>query len=1016
MPNPIETNNSSITINKAPPFLELSKDTIQKLGTSDLDIENVLSVWTGLTKCSGFIKDGKRLENMSWRIVNRNLINHHQNQNSKDTEAVKSPGNKLKDSDFLSLLAILADQNLLLRNNQQSQQRPQLPKKKSSKQNLSKRVSLSNELLEKQQASNNNSTQNINHLRPSLFPKKASSSKPLHAQQPQKPSLHEQQQNLIYQSKRSEFDLATLERNADLYDQPNPKYAFGIYDHPSKNNSPDNDNAFNNDLSNDQHKSPPVLARTDTSTSIVRGFSPNQISVRKHNNEEKDSTRRTSATSTNEYEAPVPRKPAANVSSLFGNNYSSNSSSVEPTIPKATSLFQQQQVPPQTDRVERPASLFGNSNNLHSEDEQLFQGQDQHQKHHTHHNQHHHHHHHQHHQHHQHQSPNPAVEELKNGAAEIPDRIKSPIFDQVNISPDLRPRVKPKRNNILNNFSMTSLAQHEESEKTKSINGRDKKMFFIESSPSPTESVGQYIDNKLQQSKDAALQQSDFVPPPPPPPPPTSNTIVDQQQPLKDGEAHLENVPLEKSNSKSLFAGSNAEPAKQIDLDFSSDDSSISDESDWSSMSDGEGSDVDDPHEVNAQWNRTVFKRGEPPPKPAIKRSLLSGLFLNEMQTETEKPQYPQPHFRDPVHQDQPGVLSSSSSSLNFLAKHPMRKADGSAFRAPNDLHHNTAMVSTSHVNVSGLVSEPHHDHLKSFNDNIIEGRSGAGTGSGSAVADDQLSSSLSSVLSKSAFNLTNYFSKQRKNSFSSIVSDRTRTKYAHESRAPPTASTLLPTALATHMFLPNAHQKARSRLAAVVEASSLSNETTRKNSANIDSDDLNVLITEEQAKKSHPPTPKAIPRHQSLISIDDEANVQNKNNNFNISRKLSPKTTRRQMLATELSDSMRKSILWDRKNLYKTTGPSTESVDNTNTEKVYDSEINETPEDGSDGDNGNYPVVGGDEENTTVNNKSNRSSVGEKRPNSATGNGKEETSVRLKYSGGGPDWEDETDFHTRGW
>lgn len=36
-----------------------------------------------------------------------------------------------------------------------------------------------------------------------------------------------------------------------------------------------------------------------------------------------------------------------------------------------------------------------------------------------------------------------------------------------------------------------------------------------------------------------------------------------------------------------------------------------------------------------------------------------------------------------------------------------------------------------------------------------------------------------------------------------------------------------------------------------------------------------------------------------------------------NISRRLSPKTTRKQMLATELSDSLRKSILWDRQYAY---------------------------------------------------------------------------------------------------
>ncbi|CCF60149.1 hypothetical protein KAFR_0J00810 [Kazachstania africana CBS 2517] len=49
---------------------------------------------------------------------------------------------------------------------------------------------------------------------------------------------------------------------------------------------------------------------------------------------------------------------------------------------------------------------------------------------------------------------------------------------------------------------------------------------------------------------------------------------------------------------------------------------------------------------------------------------------------------------------------------------------------------------------------------------------------------------------------------KRTTGSFSSIVSENTRDRYAYESNAPLTAKTILPTALSTHMFIPNSvHQ-----------------------------------------------------------------------------------------------------------------------------------------------------------------------------------------------------------------
>ncbi|CCH46677.1 hypothetical protein BN7_6274 [Wickerhamomyces ciferrii] len=77
-------------------------------------------------------------------------------------------------------------------------------------------------------------------------------------------------------------------------------------------------------------------------------------------------------------------------------------------------------------------------------------------------------------------------------------------------------------------------------------------------------------------------------------------------------------------------------------------------------------------------------------------------------------------------------------------------------------------------------------------------------------------------MISNSVLNLTNYFASRRENSFSSIGSDRTKTKYRHESSAPATASTLLPTTLSTPMLLLNSHQeRALSKLSSVMEMES---------------------------------------------------------------------------------------------------------------------------------------------------------------------------------------------------
>lgn len=84
--------------NTPPPFLELSHSTIYALqgiaqahtSSSVIDIDNVLTLWTTLANSSEYIRNGQRLENISWRVVNRSMLRKQ----------------KFSSHDFFSLLQI----------------------------------------------------------------------------------------------------------------------------------------------------------------------------------------------------------------------------------------------------------------------------------------------------------------------------------------------------------------------------------------------------------------------------------------------------------------------------------------------------------------------------------------------------------------------------------------------------------------------------------------------------------------------------------------------------------------------------------------------------------------------------------------------------------------------------------------------------------------------------------------------------------------------------------------------
>ncbi|GME70607.1 unnamed protein product [Ambrosiozyma monospora] len=87
---------------KSPPFLEISQQTLQLLQQAhpnSIDLQNVLTLCTTLTKTSDFVHHGKRLENISWRVANRNLLLKH-NFSKSDFQSLLKVSLNLPNSQF----------------------------------------------------------------------------------------------------------------------------------------------------------------------------------------------------------------------------------------------------------------------------------------------------------------------------------------------------------------------------------------------------------------------------------------------------------------------------------------------------------------------------------------------------------------------------------------------------------------------------------------------------------------------------------------------------------------------------------------------------------------------------------------------------------------------------------------------------------------------------------------------------------------------------------------------------
>lgn len=89
---------------RPPPFLELSKSTMTMLQRQKqsgqetaIDLDSVMTLWTTLANSSEYVCNGRRLENMSWRVVNKSLLNR----------------SKFNRAELDTLIRISTDQNVI---------------------------------------------------------------------------------------------------------------------------------------------------------------------------------------------------------------------------------------------------------------------------------------------------------------------------------------------------------------------------------------------------------------------------------------------------------------------------------------------------------------------------------------------------------------------------------------------------------------------------------------------------------------------------------------------------------------------------------------------------------------------------------------------------------------------------------------------------------------------------------------------------------------------------------------
>lgn len=264
--------------------------------------------------------------------------------------------------------------------------------------------------------------------------------------------------------------------------------------------------------------------------------------------------------------------------------------------------------------------------------------------------------------------------------------------------------------------------------------------------------------------------------------------LPSRQESLFGKPKAVESHPAVSSNNHSnVFFSSEDEDDSDSDADSLYDEDEDDDEDKY-----GDDDDEEEDQYYRNQWDKLLSKNqshqvstanssgNNTPTSTAshdqIKRSLLSGLFLNEQMNCNNKSKTTSPVVQSPNE----STASSVSTSLTVPASIPASNTV-SHTHSRNINSNQRATLGTSTVTAVGSVTPPQRN-----------------MGAFSGV-------------------LTNQTSISSRGSFSSIVSESTRERFNRESNAPPAAQTILPTALSTHMFLPNnIHQQ---RMAAAAAA-----------------------------------------------------------------------------------------------------------------------------------------------------------------------------------------------------
>ncbi|SCU84753.1 LAMI_0C08746g1_1 [Lachancea mirantina] len=246
---------------------------------------------------------------------------------------------------------------------------------------------------------------------------------------------------------------------------------------------------------------------------------------------------------------------------------------------------------------------------------------------------------------------------------------------------------------------------------------------------------------------------------------PISKLVDDKSEPKTGTHPTTTGQSSAGVRTQSLFTPKNPHEGKNgrtsEHIFFSSDE----EESELDSLSDDSDFYDDDEEEkyYQTQLDKLLFDKNERPNGSGAssplaekhhdsKRSLLSGLFLNEMQKRATPST-----VVSPITTQRPTLRESSITAVGDVTP------------------------SESHKNPSIFGQDLQQDH-----------------------PNKPTKSSSASLFSAR---------RSLRGSFSSLLSDGTRERYTHESNAPLTAQTILPTALSTHMFVPNnVHQQRLAR------------------------------------------------------------------------------------------------------------------------------------------------------------------------------------------------------------